>query len=345
MRINEVRTVEELADFITVPTEGLVEVAGRLEGDVMVLGGGGKVGPELVETLARADRQAGARRTIHVADLFPDPADPQRARLERLGAVLHAGDFTARSFLDDLPDAPHVIFMAGVKFGSSADWRKAFHLNCIMPYLVGERFSASAVVVYSSGNPYPHTPVEAGGCTEEDDLEPQGVYGWGIVARESAFRTTALQFSGQQSCLFRLMYAQHLGYGVLVDLARMVLDGEPVSLAMPAVNLVSQRDAIDLSLRALGLCNNPPLVLNCAGPVVRVRHVVERLAVHLGVDAKFAGEEPETALLANDDLAVRVFGPYRDGVEEMIEAAAGWVNRGGECWGKPTLFGKVSHRY
>jgi len=165
------------------------------------------------------------------------------------------------------------------------------------------------------------------------------------VARESAFATAAEGAPGQALCFFRLMYAQHLAYGVLVDLARMVWAGEPVSLAMPAVNLVSQRDAIDVSLRALGLCGRPPVVLNCAGPAVKVREIVEKLAAHMGRQPRFAGREGETVALCNDRLAVRTFGPYRDGPDEMIEAVARWVMRGGENWGKPTLFGRVKHEY
>jgi hypothetical protein len=214
-----------------------------------------------------------------------------------------------------------------------------------MPYLVGERFPDSRIVAYSSGNPYPHTPVEGGGCTEEDALDPRGAYGWGIVARQSAFSTTALRHPGQSVCLFRLMYAQHLGYGILIDLARMVRDGEPVSLRMPAVNLISQRDAIDVSLRALGHCQHPPFLLNCSGPVVRVRRIVEQLAGVMGKEPRFADEEAEEALIADDSRAVRMFGPYRDEPDEMIEAAARWVLRGGDYWGNPTFFAKADHRY
>jgi len=345
MKMYEVATDEELRDFMTTPTDGLVEFARQLEGDFMALGVGGKMGSELVETLVRADRRAGVRRTIHAASRFSDPTDSTEQTLLDMGVVIHKGDLSDRSFLATLPDVPNIVYMAGVKFGSSRDWRLTFHMNCIMPYLVGERFGGSRIVAYSSGNPYPHSPVGSAGPTERDELAPQGVYGWSIVARESAFQTTAARSPRQAVCLFRLEYAQHLAYGVLVDLARMVWAGEPVSLAMPAVNLVSQRDAIDVSLRALGLCDNPPSVLNCAGPAVRVRDVVEKLAAHMGREPLLAGPEGETAALCNDELAVRTFGPYRDTPDEMMRAVARWVMGGGTYWGKPTLFGRVRHEY
>jgi len=343
MQINEITGEEQLREFMTTPTAGLREALSRLAGDVMVLGAGGKMGPELVETLLRADE--ARRRRVFAVSRFSDPSSRARERLEAAGAEVVAGDLTSRQFVRSLPDAPNVVYMAGMKFGTGRDWRQAFHLNCIMPYLVGERFGDSRIVVFSSGNPYPSTEPESGGCREDDELEPQGVYGWSIVAREAAFATTALLNPGQKLCFFRLMYAQHLHYGVLVDLAQMVRSGEPISLAVPAVNLVSQRDAIDVALRALEQCSNPALVLNCAGPAVRVREVVERMGRIMGVEPRFAGPEGAKALLANDELARRLFGPYRDGPGEMIEAAARWVMRGGRTWGKPTMFGRPDRRY
>ena len=345
MRITEVTTTDELRDFMTTPTDKLVAFMERQDGDVMVLGGAGKVGPELVETMVRANREAGAKGTVHVADLFPDGGAVSPEQIKQLGAEVIRGDLTDRAFLQSLPDVPNVIYMVGLKFVSSGDWRRAFHLNGILPYLVGERFATSSIVVFCSSNPYPHTPPAQGGSKETDGLDPQGVYGWGIVARESAFATTQLNSPAQKLCFYRLAYAQHLGYGVLVDLARMVRSGEPMSLAVPAVNLISQRDAIDVAIRALGLCANPPLVLNVAGPITRVRDIARRMGELMGREPEIADEEGDACVLANDALCIDLLGPYRDGADEMIEAAAKWVRGGGEYWDKPTLFGRLKHVY
>jgi len=345
VKISQIKDATELRGFMTEPTAALVSMMKALQGDIVVLGGGGKVGPELVETMARADQAAGAKRTIFVADLFPDSDAAAPKLLKELGCQMLRGDLTDHAFLDSLPRAPHVIFMVGLKFGTSGDWRRAFHINAVLPYLVGERFPAANVVVFSSANPYPHTPIDQGGCREGDELSPQGVYGWSIVARESALLTTQLRHPDQKLAFYRLAYAQHLGYGVLVDLARMVRGGEPISLGMPAVNLISQRDAIDAAIRLLSKCNNPALILNVAGPAVRVREIAEKLGSVMGVEPKFHDDEADTALLANDDLCVKLFGPYRDTVDQTIEAAARWVMAGGEYWDKPTLFGRVKHQY
>jgi hypothetical protein len=345
VRITDVTDAAELQEFMTTPTDRLVEFAADLEGDLIVLGAGGKMGPDLVETFLRANAQCGVGRTVYAVSRFSDPEGEDRRRIEEAGGRIIRGDLTEEEFLQSLPDVPNVIFMVGYKFGSSGDWRGAFHINAILPYLVGRRFGTSRIVAFSSTNPYPHVPLDSGGADEETDLDPQGPYGWGIVARESAFRTSQMQALDQTVLLYRLAYAQHLGYGVLVDLARMLRDGEPISLAMPAVNLVSQRDAIDVALRSLSLAGNPAEVLNCCGPVLEVRGIVERMAEIMEVQPLYADEPGQTALISSDEKARRLLGEYRDRPGQMIEAAARWVMRGGEYWDLPTKFGKADHRY
>jgi len=344
-KITDVTNVDDLREFMTTPTDALVKMMAGLAGDVMVLGCGGKVGPELVETLMRANRQAGARRTFYGVDLFPDGSPVQPDRFEALGAKVVKGDLTSSAFIASLPDAPNIIYMVGFKFGSSKNYRATWHINAILPYLIGARFGSSRIVVFSSTNPYPHLPPASGGAKEEDDLDPTGVYGWSIVARESAFLTTQIQSPAQKLLFYRLAYAQHLGYGVLVDLARMIQKGETISLSVPAVNVMSQRDAIDVAVRSLQLAANPGVPLNCAGPVWLVRDVAARMSKILGKQPVYAADEGTTAFLANDAKCRSLLGEYRDAPEDLITAAANWVKRGGEYWDKPTMFGRADHKY
>ena len=79
------------------PTPALVADLARIDGDIMVLGVGGKMGP----TLARmAKRAAPGRRVIGVAR-FSDPA--ARATLERHGVECIACDLLDRDALQRLP--------------------------------------------------------------------------------------------------------------------------------------------------------------------------------------------------------------------------------------------------
>jgi nucleoside-diphosphate-sugar epimerase len=345
MRFSEIKTSSQLWEFMTMPSERLIESIRRLDGPVMILGGSGKMGKELVGLIRRADKKSGIRRDISVASTFSDPSGEDLLLFESLNVHCFRGDLSDEKFLASLPDAPNVVYMMGFKFGSSSDWQRSFHLNSIIPYLVGKKYEKSKIVVFSSGNPYPHTPKNGNGCTEDSPLSPAGIYGWSIVARESSYRITARQCADQEIAFYRLMYAQHLKYGVLIDLARMVWNGEQISLAMPAVNLVSQRDANEIAIRTFDYCSNDPWTINVAGPVWQVREIVERLEKFLGKKAILLPDESELALLADDSKCINTFGSYLDDVEDMIKGAAWWVKNGGNYWNKPTRFGHADHKY
>jgi hypothetical protein len=141
------------------------------------------------------------------------------------------------------------------------------------------------------------------------------------------------------------MYAQHLYYGVLIDLARMIWNGEPVSLSMPAVNLVSQRDANEIAIRSLEYCTNPAWILNVAGPALSVKEIAEKIGNEMKKIPFLLNDEADNALLADDSKCRNTFGSYRDVPEEMILGAARWVMSEGKTWDKPTHFGKVDHKY
>ncbi len=344
MKITDIKNTTDLWQFMTDPSESLVRSLKELDsGDMMILGGSGKMGKELVGLVQNADKKNGYRRNIMVASTFSNPAD--LSDLELLGVKCFKGDLGQESFLESLPDAPYLVYMMGFKFGSSGDWRRSFHMNSVVPYLVGRKYRNSSIVVFSSGNPYPHTSRFGSGAKESDALEPVGIYGWSIVARESSFKTTAILYPDQQISIYRLMYAQHLQYGVLIDLARMIVNGETISLDMPAVNLISQRDANEVALHSFTQCNQEGWTVNAAGPVRQVKEISQTLGDHLGQAPVFAGTEGEDALLADDSLARDTFGTYRDSVPDMIEAAANWVKQGGDYWNKPTKFGRVRHDY
>jgi len=343
MKFSEITNDQQLWDFMTDPSEKLVESVTRVEGSLLVLGGNGKMGKELIGLIRNADAINRKSREISVVDLFFNNEDLEL--FNSLNVTTIKGDLTDEAFIQGLPETPLVTYMMGFKFGSSGDWRKAFHLNSVVPYLVGRKFPESRIVTFSSGNPYPHTSRLGTGCVETDTLSPVGIYGWNIVARESSFETSALQHPNQKICLYRLMYAQHLNYGVLIDLAHMINKGEPISLGMPAVNLVSQRDANEVAIQAFEKCSNDPWKINIAGPIWPVRKLVNELGILLGKEPNIIDEEPDEALIADDSLCVNTFGSYRDKEEDMIIAAANWLKAGGKSWGKPTYFGKVKHDY
>ena len=107
-------SVEALDDFLTRPTRALVDDLAMVEGDLVILGVAGKMGP----TLARLAKRAGpARRVIGVAR-FSDPA--VRDRLDADGVETIACDLLDRTAVASLPDAPNVIFAAGKRGDGAA---------------------------------------------------------------------------------------------------------------------------------------------------------------------------------------------------------------------------------
>jgi len=343
MIFSAIKTDEQLWNFMTEPSDRLIESLSRLEGSIIILGGSGKMGKELVGLIRNADKINSIKRVISVASTFSNPQDQHL--FESMHVTCFKGDLSDEHFLNSLPDAANVVYMMGFKFGSSHDWKRSFHLNSVVPYLVGSKYRNSKIVVFSSGNPYPHTLKTGNGCNEEVPFDPIGIYGWSIVARESSFRITAENQPNQKIAFYRLMYAQHLNYGVLIDLAKMVWNEEPISLAMPAVNLVSQRDANEVAIRSFEGCNHDTWPVNVAGPVWQVKEIVTRMEHYLNKKAIMRHDEAELALLADDSRCVYTFGNYQDHGEDMIQGAANWVKHNGTYWNKPTQFGKALHDY
>jgi hypothetical protein len=59
-----IQNLEQLEDLLSEPTSEVVQTLGRLEGDLIVLGVAGKMGPSLARMARRASELAGSRRRI-----------------------------------------------------------------------------------------------------------------------------------------------------------------------------------------------------------------------------------------------------------------------------------------
>jgi len=335
MNYRDIRDDESLRAFMTEPSDALVRSLRRVEGDVLCLGASGKMGGELLGLILAADGKAGVRRRYHAASTFSGAGS--RDLMEAEGIRTYQGDLSDRAFLKRLPSAKNVFYMAGFKFGSSADPVKAYHLNVIMPYLVAERFRDSDLVCFATTNFYVPVDVRTGGADESAPIRPEGIYGWSAFGRENAFRVVSEKY-GTRMSFFRLGYAQHLHYGVLVDLAKMVLTRKKLSFPSNYVCLVSQRDANEVAIRSLGRASLPPWVVNCCGPIVRLDGIARAMARRMGRKVEVRAGRSRIARVQSDRRAVSAFGAYRDKPEDMIRAAADWVLRGGRDWNKPTGF-------
>lgn len=328
-----------LEDELSEPTPELIRDIAALDGDLILLGAGGKMGPTLAMLAARAVRASGSRHRVIAVSRFQDAG--VRARLSGHGVEVIAADLFDPGTFDTLPAVPNVISLVGRKFGTSGDAAATWATNVWIPALVLERFAQSRVVVLSTGNVYPLTASSGRGPAEDHSLAPIGEYAWSALARERMVEFLARRHD-TRAAIVRLNYAVEPRYGILRDIADAIVARRPIALAMGAVNVIWQRDANAIVLRMLRHCATPPAILNVTGPVVRVRQLAMGIGQRLGVDPVFEGSEGETALLSNASRADQLFGAPPTGIDAMIDGVVAWMEAGGRSLSKPTHFGERS---
>lgn len=331
-----IQSEPELDDLLSTPSPADRAAMRDIEGGLVILGAGGKMGPSLARRARRAADQAGVTKSIVAVSRFSERAAEKQ--LQDAGIETIAADLLDFSQLAGLPDAGNVIFMAGRKFGSAGAPHLTWASNAYLPARVAERYRDSRIVAFSSGNVYPFVPVSSGGATEETAPDPVGEYAQSVLARERMFEFFSARY-GTRVCLLRLNYAVELRYGVLRDIGAKVFEGRPVNVGMGSLNAIWQGDANSVCLRSLARCESPPAVLNLTGPeTLSVRDVARRFGELLGREPVFEGREADTALLNNASLCHRLFGAPTVSAETVIEWTAEWIRRGGAGWDKPTHF-------
>jgi nucleoside-diphosphate-sugar epimerase len=325
----------ELDALLAAPSKADVEAMAGLDGPLMILGAGGKMGPTLAARAALALREAGSPHRAIAVSRFSEAS--ARKWLDSLGVETISLDLLAAGALESLPDAPNVIYMAARKFGSTGSPWLTWTTNALLPGLAARRYRNSRIVAFSTGNVYAFTPADSGGSTESAPLEPVGEYAWSALARERLFEQAALE--GAHVALVRLNYAIDLRYGVLHDLARKILDGVPIDLTMGHVNVIWQGDANSAAMRLLAHAASPALAVNITGlETLSVRRLAGELGRRLGRKAVLTGVEAPTALLSNAAFSETLLGKPQTPLEWMLDATAAWLMAGGRSLGKPTKF-------
>ncbi|WP_031163859.1 NAD-dependent epimerase/dehydratase family protein [Streptosporangium roseum] len=330
------RTLAELDERLSRPRDGLADDLGKLDGDIMILGAGGKLGPSLVRLVLRGVRASGVPRRVIAVSRFSEPGLAQS--LQESGATVVAADVADEEALRGLPDAANVVFLVGAKFGTAGREHATWFTNTYLPGRVADRFRGSRIAALSTGNVYPLVPVAGGGSTEDGPTGPVGDYAMSCLGRERVLTHFAAEY-GTPLSLIRLNYAVEMRYGVLVDLAQRILADQPIDLTTGQVNVVWQGYANEVTLRSLPLAGAEPYVLNVTGPeLVSVRQAAEALGEALGRRPVFTGEEAPTALLSNAARCHGLFGYPDLTLTELIGHTARWVADGGPLLGKPTKF-------
>lgn len=332
-------SVGQLEEFMSSPSESLVEYFKGLAGDIMIIGAGGKIGPTMAMMARRAADQAGVRKEVYAVD-----AQPLKV-LEGKGIETLQCDLLDRKAVDRLPRAENIVYMAGRKFGSSGSEWLTWAINVMVPHNVAEVYINSRMAVFSTGCVYPVVDVNTGGSVETDATCPIGEYAMSCLGRERVFDYYAAE-KGTKVVQIRLNYALELRYGVLVDIATKVYNDEPVDVTTGLVNGIWQGDCCDQALRSFDYAASPSSILNITGPeILSVRWIAGRFGQLFGKQVRIAGQENSRAFLSNASLANSLFGNPSAPVGKIIEWIAGWIQRGGENLGKPTHFETQDGKY
>lgn len=370
-------TEAELELLLSTPDLATIETLAALDGDIMVLGAGGKMGPTLCRMARRALDEAGipreglgARRIIAVSRFSNTHVATQ---LHALGVVVHRADLSVPGAIAELPPAANAIWMAGHKFGSHTDPTAAWNHNVVAAVHAAEQLTDTRIVCFSTGNVYGPTSVHDGGSRENDTLAGHGDYAMSCIGRERVFDAITRR-TQSPLLLFRLFYACDLRYGVVTDIAQRVLLGDAVDLTATAVNIIWQGDANRLALRALALTRTAPRdtsaaappphpavadnrgvspraiaidaatgfaqsrALNVTGPIVLVRGLTQQLGNAGSVAWHASGLEHDHALIANTN-ALQALLPFEPlPMETLISWTVHWITHGGRVLGKPTKF-------
>ncbi len=323
--------IDELEDFMTRPDDALISDLAGIDGDIVVLGVGGKMGP----TLARmAKRAAPDRRVIGVARFSEAGLEE---KLNGWDVETVRCDLLDRDALAALPDCANIVFMAGRKFGTSGNLELTWAMNVHVPALVAERYRDSRIVAFSTGNVYPMVDVDGPGANEATPAAAMGEYAQSCLGRERMFEFFSAKH-GTPGRLIRLNYAIDMRYGVLWDIGMKVFADQEINLTAGHANVIWQGEANSRILRSLAHCTNPTTPLNISGPALKVLDVAAAFGERFGRTPRFKGTEDARGWLVDISESERLLGPVSVTADAMIGWLADWISGGGESLNKPTAF-------
>lgn len=333
------KTIAELEEFLSRPHAELVESLARLDGDIMIVGAGGKIGPTMALTAKRAVDAANVAKRVYAVDLAPlDSLSAQG--IEAISCNLLDPDDVAR-----LPSVKNIVYMIGRKFGSTGSESLTWAVNGIAAYHAARKFQGSRIAAFSTGCVYPVMHVRTGGATEQTRPEPIGEYAQSCLGRERMFDYYADQ--GKEEVVhIRLNYAVECRYGVLMDVAMKVWNGDVVDLTTGYANVIWQGDVCNQVLRSFPYAASPANILNVTGPeTFSIRRIALQFGRLFGKEPVFAGDENGLGYLNDATKAAGLFGYPKVPLTKIVEWTAAWIRAGCENLGKPTHFETQDGKY
>ena len=335
-------TEAERETALTTPSDALIRQMKGMAGTLMIVGAGGKMGPTLAVLAARAVAASGSKLKIIAVSRFSDPAQKEWLQARNISTI--SADLLDDGDVKELPDADFVVSLAGKKFGTSVDPSETWAVNCLASASVCKRFRGSSIVALSTGNVYPVAPLNSGGSNEDDALIATGEYSAAAIGRERVLQYFATH-QGVKIAIVRLNYAVDMVYGVLMDIGRKVMEGEPIDLQMGYLNCIWQGDANEAVLRLLPYVQSPANVYNLSGPLLSVKKIALEFGDHLKIAPQFSGVEKNGALLTNSSKLNRLLGEPATPISTVIRWTAQWLKNNGRSLGKPTKFEVSDGKY
>ena len=330
---DRIESVDMLESMLAEPSDALKRDLAELEGDILVLGCSGKVGP----TLCRLARNAAPDKRIIGVARFSD--ETVRQRMDGWGVETLPCDLFDAEQVAALPRVKNVVYMIGRKFGTSADPELTWAMNVHIPGIVAQAFRDSRIVVFSTLCVYPWAAAPGAGCDESvPPKPPSGEYANSCVGRERMFRYFSKRY-GTPGRIVRLNYAIDMRYGILLEIGRKVLRGEPIDLSMGHVNIVWQGDASEHILRCLGHCTSPSSPINVGSTEnTSIRSLADAFGARFRKEPIFSAPESDRSWINDCSEAARLFGAPRTAVDRMIDWVADWIERGQPTYAKPTKY-------
>jgi hypothetical protein len=324
--------VDHLEDFLSMPSQALVDDLGRVDGDIIILGVAGKMGV----TLARLAQRAAPHKKIIGVARFSDTAE--KAKLESWGIETIVCDLLDREAVNNLPKLKNVVYMAGKKFGTTGGEDFTWIMNTLCPAIVAEAFKDSRIIMFSSIHVCPSVSVLHRGSL--DDVAPMarpGEYANSVVGRERTFQYFS-KLHNTPGRIIRLSYAIDMRYGVLQEVASWVLEGKPIDITTGHVNVIWQGDASSQILRCLNHVEVPSRPINITGPeVVSIVDLATQFGLLFDKKVEFVNSEKDT-IVVNGDLAADLFGYPVVPLRRMVSWVADWMGRAQPTHGKPSKF-------
>src|SRR4030095_14740700 len=113
------------------PSDDLVSEIAELDGDILILGVGGKMRPVLARVANQAVDKAGINKKITGVARFSEPG--LREELNSAGIETICADLLLDDQLQALPDTKNVLYLAGTKFGTTGNESFTWAMNSYLP--------------------------------------------------------------------------------------------------------------------------------------------------------------------------------------------------------------------